>query len=121
MLVDRDAAHVVMRDRRDLDRPFREIDAVLREPIDDRPEGSVERVARHMLKGEIHPAMRRAAPGSYLPLDRMGRDVARCRVASALVTSIIGEKFAAGAVEQAAAELVAKRVPHDRVHADKTR
>src|SRR5436309_6209695 len=62
--------------------------------------------------------MRRAAPRRDLLLDRVGRDVARRRIAARLVAAVIGEELAAGAVEQAAAELITKRIPHDRIHAD---
>ena len=65
--------------------------------------------------------MRRAPSGRYLLLDRVGRDIARRRIAARLVAAVIGEELAAGAVEQAAAELIAKRIPHDRVHADEAR
>ena len=110
-----------MRDGRDLDRCGAEVDAVLCQTFDDRSERAFERAPRHMCEGQIDPAMRRAAPGGDFLLDRIGRDVARRRIARGLVTAVIAEEFAAGAVEQTAAELVAEGVPHDRVHADEAR
>ena len=74
-----------------------------------------------MGEGQVNPAMRRAAPGRDLLVDRIGRQVARRRIAARLVAAVIGEKLAPGAVEQPSAELVAERVPHDRVHADQAR
>ena len=112
---------MIVRDRRDFDRGPGEIDTVPRQPADDRPEGRFERMPRHMREGQIDTAMWRAAPGRHLLLDRIGRDVARRCVARALIAAVIGEEFAAVAIEQPATELVAERVPHDRVHADDAR
>src|SRR4029078_5419110 len=55
-----DAAHVVMRDRCDLDWHLGEIDAIGCEVIDHRPEGFVPGAFRAVLKAEVKPAVRSA-------------------------------------------------------------
>ena len=65
--------------------------------------------------------MGRASSGLHLLHDGVGRDVAGDHVAPVLVDAVKGGEFLARAVEQPPAQLVAERVPHDRVHADETR
>ena len=62
-----DAAHVVMRDRRDFDRHLGQIDVVLRQPVDHRPERLAQRRLRAVLERQIGAAMRRAAAGLDSP------------------------------------------------------
>ena len=71
-LVGDDAAHVVMRDRRDLDRHLGEIDAVRREPVDHRAERRAQLGLRAMLEAQIGAAVRRAAAGLDLLDDGVG-------------------------------------------------
>src|SRR4029078_12088511 len=61
-----DAAHVVMRDRCELDWHLGEIDTIGCEAIDHRPEGFAQGAFRAVLKAEINPAVRRAAAGFHL-------------------------------------------------------
>ena len=75
-LVGDDAAHVVVRDRRHLDRHPGEIDAVRGEPVDHRAERRAQLRLRAVLEAQIGAAMRRAAPGLHLLDDGVGRDVA---------------------------------------------
>ena len=53
--------------------------------------------------------------------DGIGGDVARRGVDAGIPLAVILDEFFHVAVEQAAAELVAERIPHDRVHADEPR
>ena len=110
-----------MRDRRDLDGGLGEVDAVGGEPVDDGPEGRAQRRVRAMLEAEIDAAVRRAAPGFDFLQDGVAAGVACDDVFAVLGDAVgLGELFAA-IVEQPAAQLVAERVPHDRVHADQPR
>ena len=74
--VGRDAAHVIMRDRRHLDRHLRQVDAVVGEPVDHRAERLAQLLRRHVLEAQIRAAVRRAAAGLDLLQDRVGADVA---------------------------------------------
>ena len=68
------AAHVIVRDRRHLDRLLGEIDAVRRQPVDHRAERLAQLRLRHVLEAEIGAAVRRAAAGLDLLDDRVGAD-----------------------------------------------
>src|ERR1700687_1573182 len=74
-----------------------------------------------MLKREIDPTSRRSPPGFHLLEDRVSGKIARDDVAPVLGRAIIVGKFALRGIQQSAAELVAKRIPHDRIHADEAR
>ena len=93
----------------------------LREPVDHRPERRAQLGLRAVLEAQIGAAVRRAAPGLHLLDDGVGRDVAGDDVAAVLADAVAGGELLAVAVEQPSAELVAERIPHDRVHADETR
>jgi hypothetical protein len=110
-----------MGDRRHLDRPRCQIDPVAGQSVDDRAERRLDLVARNVLERQINPAMRRSAAGGDFSRDRVGGQIPRRRVPGAFVAAIAVEEFLAVAIQQPAAELVAERVPHDRVHADEPR
>ena len=116
-----DAAHVIMRDRRHLDRHAGEIDVVCGEAIDHRAERRAQRRRRAMLEGQIRAAVRRAAAGLDFLEDGVGGEIAGQHVFAVFVGAVARGEFLHAAVEQPAAELVAERIPHDRVHADQPR
>ena len=62
--VGRDPAHVVMRDRRDLDRHLGQVDAVGRQPVDHRPERGAQGGRRTVLETQECPAMGEPRPPS---------------------------------------------------------
>ena len=64
--------------------------------------------------------MRRAAAGFDLLENRVTADVARDDIFPVLGNSVALRKFFHAVVEEPATELVAKRIPHDRVHADQS-
>src|ERR1700733_15881360 len=113
-----------MRDRRDFDRLSGQIDAVGRERIDHRPERATKLRFRHMLEAQIGAAGGTAAPGFDFFEDGIGRKIPRQNV-SAIVAAIgrrvVLLEFLYLAVEQNATELIAERVPHDRVETDEAR
>ena len=65
--------------------------------------------------------MRRATASFDFFQDRIGRDVAGGVVFAKIRAAVAVNKFLESTVEQFTAELVAKRVPQDRVHADEPR
>ena len=83
-----DAAHVIMRDRRDFDRHAGEIDAIGGEPVDHRPECRAQSRRRAMLERQISAAMRRAAAGLDFLEDGVGREIARQHVFAVLVGAV---------------------------------
>ena len=93
--VGRDAAHVIVRDRRHLDRHLGEVDAVLRQPVDHRPERLAQLLRRHVLEAQIGAAVRRAAAGLDLLDDGVGGDVAGDDVFAVLRHAVaVGELLA---------------------------
>ena len=110
-----------MSDRRDFDRLFGEVDAVLRQPVDHRPGRGAQLGFAAVLEGKPRAAVRRAATGLNLLDDRVGGEVARDDVSAAFADAIIVQELLAPAIEQPAAQLVAKRIPHDGIHADEAR
>ena len=112
---------MIMSDRRDLDGHLQEVDAVLGEPVDHRAERFAQRGLANVLEAEIGAAGRRAAPGLHFLQDRIGRLVARDDILRSLRVPVVVHELAHLGVQQPAAELVAERIPHDRIHADKAR
>ena len=79
---------------------------------------------RHMLEAEICAARRTAAPGFDFFQDRVGRKIAGKDISAVIAPAgrrIILLEFLHLAVEQFAAELVTKRIPHDRIESDQAR
>ena len=76
---------------------------------------------RNVAKVEISAAVRRAAAGFDFLQNRVGGDIARRVVLAEIRAAVAVDELFEVAVEQLAAELVAKRVPHDRIHADQPR
>src|SRR5580692_5350584 len=90
-------AHVIMRDRRYLDRLAREINAVGGKPVDHRPERAPHLLRWHMLETEIGAARRTAAAGLDLLRDRESRQIARqhiTAVAARIARRIVGFELA---------------------------
>src|SRR6202022_2237213 len=94
---------------------------VLREAVDDRSEGFAQARLGAMLKAQERSAVGGSATGLHLLDDGVGGDVARGHVAAVLAHAVTRGEFLALAVEQTPAELVAKRIPHDGIHADEAR
>ena len=118
------AAHVIMRDRRDFDRLPGQIDAVFCQRVDHRPEIAAQFGFRHVLEAQIGAARRTAAPGFDLFEDGIGREIAGQNIGAVVAAAgrrVILLEFLHLAVEQNAAELVAERIPHDRIEADEPR
>src|SRR3990172_7235248 len=74
-----------------------------------------------MAEIEIGAAVRRASARFDFLEDRVGRQVPHRRVLTKVLPAVAVDEFFKPPVEQLAAKLVAKRVPHDRIHADQTR
>ena len=91
------------------------------EPVDDRPERRAQARLGNMPEREIDPACGRAASGLDFLEDGVGREVARRLVGAVLGDAIGVDELGTLGIEQPPAELVAERVPHDRVHADEAR
>ena len=120
-LVHPNPAHVVMRNRCDLDGTPGQVDSVLRQPVDHGAEGETKLRFRDVLEAQERPAIGRAASRLALLGDGIGGDVARRRVDARIPLAVILDELFHVAIEQAATELVAERIPHDRVHADEPR
>ena len=69
-------------------------------------------------KGQVRTAVGRAPPGPDLVPDGMRGEVAGGGVAPRVAAAIARQELLHLPVQQPPAQLVAKRVPHDRVHAD---
>src|SRR5258708_12088225 len=111
-----------MRDRRDFHRAFGKIDAIGGKPVHHWSEGAADLGLGHMLETQKGAAGWTAAASLDLPSDSVGREIARQHVAA--ITAVVPRRivlleFTHLGIEQSAAQLVAKRIPHDRVHADK--
>src|SRR5260370_7686473 len=75
-----------------------------------------------MLETQIGAASPTATASLDFPGYSVGREIARQHVAA--ITAVVARRivlleFTHLGIEQSAAQLVAKRIPHDRVHADK--
>ena len=114
-------AHVVVRDRRDLDGPAREVDAVLQQPVDHRPESGAKLRLGYVGERQPGASRRRAAARVDLAADRIRREVPGRGVPAVVLAAVAVNELLHLAVQQPAAELVAEGVPHDGVHADEAR
>ena len=121
MFIHTDAAHVIVRDRRHLDRLPRQIDPIRKQTVDHGPECFAQACFGHMTEGQEYTARGRTPPGFHFFHDRITGDVPRCVVAPLFGHTVIGKKFPAVGIQQLSAQLVAEWIPHDRIHADKTR
>src|SRR6185437_16065304 len=83
---------------------------------DDRAEGLAKPRFAAVAERAPYAAVRRAAPRLDLLQDRPGGEVAYRGV-----LAFFGEKLLHPGIQQPSAELVAERIPHDRVHADQPR
>ena len=110
-----------MRDRCHLDRLAGEVDAVAQQPVDYRSECVAQIRLRQVGEGQPRPARRRTAARVDFAADRVCREVAGRRVPAAVLTTVPVDELFHRTVEQPAAELVPKRIPHDGVHADESR
>ena len=86
------------------------------EAVDDRPERRAQLRLAAMPEGKPRAAVRRAAARRDFLEDGMG-----CMIAHRDVAPVFVQEFLHFGVQQPAAELVAERVPHDRIHADQPR
>src|SRR6202011_4605165 len=87
-------------------------------------EGAADFGLRYMLETEIGAAGGAAAAGLDFACNGVGREITRqdvTAVAAGVRRRIILLELTHLGIEQLAAELVAERIPHDRVHADQPR
>ena len=110
-----------MRDRGHLDGTPGKVDPVLRQPVDHWTEGEPQLGLRDVLEAQIHATVGRAAPGLALLHDGVGGDIAGSGIDSRILLAVVLDEFFHVPVEQPPAELVAERVPHDRVHPHQAR
>ena len=116
-----DAAHVIVRRGRHFHRRLGEVDAVVRQAVDDRPEGGPEGLVGHVPEIQVDAPVRRPAAGFDLLQDGVGGLVAHGAVGAAVLAAVPVHELVEVSVQQTAPQLVPERVPHDRVHAHQAR
>ena len=110
-----------MGDGGDFDRVGGQVDAVAGQPVDDRAEGVPQCGLTDMFEAQPGAAIWRAATGFGLLDNGIGGDVAGCCIGAGIRGAVVVDELFHIAVQQPPPQLVAERVPHDRVHADKAR
>ena len=110
-----------MRHRTDFHRRSAEINAVVEQAIDHRAKRGAQIFLGNMPEIEISTAVRRASTGFDLFQDCIRRNISRRIVLPKVGASLAIDEFFELAVQQLAAELVAKRVPHNGIHPDESR
>ena len=85
------------------------------------PKAPRSSASEQVLEAQIHAAVRRAAARLHLLGDRVGGEVAGENILAVLGGAVARGELVPVAIEQPAAQLVAERIPHDRVHADQAR
>ena len=91
------------------------------ENLDHRTERILQLLLVDVLERQIDAAVRRAAAGLDLLVDRVGQDIARGVVGPAVRLAVAVQEFLAIAVEQPPAELDAGRLPGRRIEPDHAR